>query len=80
MHNAYEAFIILLKLQKSCLNISLIQRVLKHPAGEVWGLNPNPSNSSLFVSTFGEKTETSWRKKAAVMKIPEGKVRIVKMF
>jgi len=51
----------------------LHKRVLKHPAGEVWGLNPNPSNSSLFVSTFGEKTETSWRKKAAVMKIPEGK-------
>jgi len=51
----------------------LNKRVLKHSAGEVWGLDPSPSDPALFLSTYGQKTASSWSKKAAVWKIPSNK-------
>jgi len=51
----------------------LHKRILKFSSGEVWSLDPNPSDPSHFLSTYGEKSQDSWRKKAAVFKIPESK-------
>eukprot|EP00088_Acartia_fossae_P040017 TRINITY_DN4164_c0_g1_i6.p1 TRINITY_DN4164_c0_g1~~TRINITY_DN4164_c0_g1_i6.p1 ORF type:complete len:375 (+),score=61.29 TRINITY_DN4164_c0_g1_i6:49-1173(+) len=51
----------------------LHKRILKYPAGEVWSLNPNPTDPNLFLSTYGEKSQDSWKKKAAVFRIPESK-------
>lgn len=51
----------------------LNKRVLKHSAGEVWCLDPSPTDPGLFVSTYGEKNKMSWRKRAAVWSIPNSK-------
>ena len=33
----------------------LNKRVVKHLAGEVWSLDPSPSDPAVFISTFGRK-------------------------
>jgi len=51
----------------------LNKRVLKHSGGEVWALDPSPTEPDTFLSTYGEKTATSWRKTTAVWKMPSNK-------
>ncbi|XP_023323899.1 EARP-interacting protein [Eurytemora carolleeae] len=49
----------------------LNKRVLKHTGGEVWGLNPNPEQPNIFLSTYGEKEKTTWKKKCAIWSVPQ---------
>lgn len=52
----------------------LNKRVVKHLAGEVWSLDPSPTDPAVFISTFGRKQDkTTWRKEAAVWKMPVNK-------
>jgi len=52
---------------------------LKHTGGEVWGLNPNPEQPNIFLSTYGEKEKTTWKKKCAIWSIPQNRVSLISM-